>query len=223
MIKQVIWASMLDYPGKISSVIFFGGCNLDCGYCYNKELIKMNTIDFDKEILPRLLERKQFISHIVLSGGECTLSPEFEEIVQKLFLEGFTIGIHTNGQFPDTIEKNIDEIEYLGIDIKTVKEKYADITNVENVDFDKIIKTIKIAQQYNKEIQCRTTLFPKYVTLEDCVNIAKMLKEISVKKYTVQQYYAIATAEVVEPYSDEYVKKIQEECSKILPTDLKTK
>jgi pyruvate formate lyase activating enzyme len=185
--------------------------------------MKMKDIDFDKEILPKLLERKEFISNIILSGGECTLSSDFEEVVQKLYLNGFTVGIHTNGQFPDTIEKNIDEISFIGLDIKTVKDKYTDITNVKDVDFDKVIKTIKLAQKYNKEIQCRTTLFPKYVTLEDCVNIAKMLKDIGITKYTIQQYYPIGTAEVVEPYSEEYTKRIQLECSKILPTDLKIK
>ncbi len=223
MIKQVVWSSMLDYPGHISSVLFFGTCNFNCGYCYNKELIKMKDIDFDNEILPKLLERKEFISHIVLSGGECTFDKDFEKIVQKLHINDFVVGIHTNGQLPAVIEKNIEEISYLGIDIKTVEKKYDDITDTKSTKFDNILNTIKLAIKYNKEYQCRTTLFPKYVDKEDCIEIAKILKEIGVKKYVIQQYYDIGTAEKVKPYSNEYIKEIQEECNKIIPTELKIK
>ena len=112
MIKQVIWTSMIDYPNNVASVIFFEGCNFNCEFCYNKELSKLNTIDFELEILPKLLERKDMISHVILSGGECTCSAEFTNIVQKLYLNGFTIGIHTNGSNPNVVESNIEEISF---------------------------------------------------------------------------------------------------------------
>ena len=38
MIKHVIWASMIDYPGNTSAVLFTGACNFNCDYCYNKTL-----------------------------------------------------------------------------------------------------------------------------------------------------------------------------------------
>ncbi|WP_456393159.1 4Fe-4S cluster-binding domain-containing protein, partial [Persephonella sp.] len=30
--------SMIDYPGKISAVVFVQGCNFRCPYCHNREL-----------------------------------------------------------------------------------------------------------------------------------------------------------------------------------------
>ncbi|MDR1144335.1 MAG: radical SAM protein, partial [Spirochaetaceae bacterium] len=31
--------STVDYPGRISAVLFFPGCNLRCPWCYNRELV----------------------------------------------------------------------------------------------------------------------------------------------------------------------------------------
>jgi sulfatase maturation enzyme AslB (radical SAM superfamily) len=33
-------ASMLDWPGRISSVLFVSGCNFRCPYCHNPELVE---------------------------------------------------------------------------------------------------------------------------------------------------------------------------------------
>ena len=96
MIKSVIWASMLDYPKKVCTTIFFDKCNLKCEYCHNKNLKKQREIDFNKEILPKLLQRKSMIKHVILSGGECTEEDKLPEIIYILHKNGFNIGLHTN-------------------------------------------------------------------------------------------------------------------------------
>ena len=142
MVKQVIWSSMIDYPKKISTVIFLDKCNLNCEYCYNRELYNMKTLDFNIDILPKLLERKDFINHIILSGGECTINKEFQEILYILYEKGFKIGLHTNGTRPDIIEKNIQKISFLGIDVKTTLDKYY-MLDSDNKDTKNIEKTIQ--------------------------------------------------------------------------------
>ena len=47
MLKSVIWASMLDYPGKVCTTLFFDGCNFGCEYCQNKDIKKAQAIDFE--------------------------------------------------------------------------------------------------------------------------------------------------------------------------------
>ncbi|MGD8741685.1 MAG: 4Fe-4S cluster-binding domain-containing protein, partial [Desulfobacterales bacterium] len=32
--------SIIDYPGKLSCGIFLAGCNFDCPYCHNPDLVK---------------------------------------------------------------------------------------------------------------------------------------------------------------------------------------
>ena len=124
MIKSVIWASMIDYPNNICTTLFIGGCNFNCEFCYNKKLLKEKTLDFEKEIMFKLIKRKDFINHVILSGGECTISPDFINIVDCLYKNGFIIGIHTNGSRPDIIKKVINKIDFIGMDIKNDFDNY---------------------------------------------------------------------------------------------------
>ena len=66
--------SLLDYPGKVSSIIFTYGCNLRCPYCHNPELVieKIDKEDILSEeyVLDFLKKRKFFIDGVVITGGE---------------------------------------------------------------------------------------------------------------------------------------------------------
>ena len=55
MIKSVIWSSMIDYPDNVCTTLFTGVCNFDCEFCYNKGLLKEKELNFEEEILPKLL------------------------------------------------------------------------------------------------------------------------------------------------------------------------
>lgn len=222
MIKHVIWASMIDYPGETSTVLFTGACNFNCDYCYNKTLKQAEDKAFDNEILPKLLERKDFVSHIILSGGEPTIDKNFDHMIDVLYNKGFKIGVHTNGSNPEKIINNIDKIDYLGIDIKTSFDKY-DISAGTKVNVDNVKKTIEFAVKSGKKYEFRTTLFPRDVEEQDVLNIANYLKQIGAKKYHLQQFYPVNGAEKIKSYSENIIKEFAEKCNTIIPTILKTK
>jgi len=127
-IHSVVWSSMIDYPEHVCSVLFFNGCNFNCEFCYNKNLKMEKELDFNNHVLPKLMQRKDFVNHIILSGGECTISPFFEKVVDKLYENHFTIGIHTNGSRPDVIKKVISKIDFIGMDIKNDFANYDKIS-----------------------------------------------------------------------------------------------
>lgn len=220
MIKSVVWTSMVDYPNTTTTVLFTGKCNFDCEYCYNKKLFNIKNMDLKKDILPKLLSRKDFIDTIVLSGGECTIEDDFDEIVDELYNNGFKIVVHTNGTMYDKISKNISKFIYVAIDYKTSDEKYNLITK-RNVNLNVIKKTIKFVVDSNTDYEIRTTLYPVYINLDDCVEIAKTIKELGAKNYFLQQYKVTEDTPNIKSYSDEYIDKILIECNKILPTVLK--
>lgn len=222
MIVHLIWSSMIDYPGHTSAVLFTNCCNFDCSYCYNKTLKDQKEIDFNNTILPRLLERKEFIDHIIISGGEPTCDPDFDYILKTLKDKGFIIGVHTNGSNPDKIMSNAKYIDYIGLDIKTSFLKY-NLSAGTDVKTKEIIKTIKFILNSNIKYEFRTTLFPKHVKKEDVLEIAKWLKEIGAKEYHLQQYYAVNTAEKIDPYLQNEIEEIAKESNKIIKTVLKTK
>ena len=69
--------SLIDYPGKVSCVLFVSGCNFDCPYCHNPDLVKGSsrpTSSLDVTAAYDFLEtRKGFLDGVVISGGEPTL------------------------------------------------------------------------------------------------------------------------------------------------------
>ncbi len=215
MVKSVIWSSMIDYPDNICTTLFTGVCNFDCEFCYNKGLLKEKELDFENVILPKLLDRKDFIDHVIISGGECTVHEDFEKYLNILYDNGFTIGIHTNGYTPEILERIIDKIDYVGMDIKNDFEHYDDITQ-RKIDVEKIKRSIDILLKSGKNYEFRTTVYPKYVDTENVIEIAKYLKEVGAKKYVLQKYFDHDKS--VIPYSNEKMNEMKDECCKILPT-----
>ena len=67
----------LDYPDKVAAVIWFAGCNMRCGYCYNIEVVRSNGTISLSEVCDFLDRRVGKLNGIVFSGGECTAHPLF--------------------------------------------------------------------------------------------------------------------------------------------------
>lgn len=221
MIKSVVWASTIDYPDELSAVIFIGECNWGCGFCHNLTLIDNPTLDFDEDILPRLLERQDFINHIVISGGECTLSPDLEYMLKKLKSEGFVIGIHSNGSNPNILKNILPLVSFVGMDIKTrFNEKYNKITQ-SNIMFSDLKESMDLIIDSEIEYEFRTTVFPTYVDKEDCLWISEKLNSIGADKYVIQQFEDKHVETDVKPYDKEYLEEIVTECNSNIPTTLR--
>ena len=220
MFKSIVWSSTIDYPEQISTVLFVDICNWKCSFCHNYNLNDNNSIDFQKDILPKLIDRKEFINHIIISGGECTLYPKLIDIIKQLKGNGFVVGIHTNGSNPTFLKEVIPLIKFVGMDIKTSKSKYNLITQTD-VDYTYIIKSIELIVKSGINYDFRTTVYPKYVDLNDCLEIANLLCQFKANKYVLQQYDNSFDKSMIEPYPIKYLKEIQTECNKIIPTFIK--
>jgi len=77
--------STVDYPGLLASVVFTCGCNMNCIYCHNRQLISKDS-DFlyeENEIIEFLQKRNGLIDAVVISGGEPTLQEDLVDFAQK--------------------------------------------------------------------------------------------------------------------------------------------
>lgn len=218
MVKKVIWSSMVDYPDRLCSVLFLGGCNFKCPYCFNGALDSEASIGFD-EILSKLLVRKPFIDHVLLSGGECSLSKDFESIISSLYDHGFTIGIHTNGSFPDILEAVLPKLDFIGLDIKNDLEHYTEAAGVE-VDIEPIRRTIDLILSSEVKYEFRTTVFPPAIGMRNIVSVARFLSSVRANGYVLQQYYSVGN-NGIKPYSDETLQEMAAACSHFLPTTVR--
>lgn len=214
--------SLIDYPGKISAVLFVSGCNFHCGFCYNPELVshalikKQPTIPLDS-VYQFLKARKKLIDGVVFCGGEPTIHKDFPEVAKKIKKMGFLIKLDTNGSNPEILEEVLEKniVDYVAMDIKTSKEKYSLLFNGGDY-LHKIEDSVDIIKSKSPDYEFRTTVVPGIVRDEDILRIAKWIAPA--KRYFLQQFKAIKNLDPafqeIEPYSLEHLVEIQR---KILP------
>lgn len=223
--KGIHKTSLVDFPGKICSILFAGGCNLNCRYCYNPELVNNSKgLDTKKtaDVLDFLKKRSGLIEGVVISGGEPTLQKNLGKFLEEIKAIPLAVKIDTNGLKPAVIEELLKKrlIDYIAVDIKTSPGKYGDLTRTQ-VDFNDIKKTIETAKNSGTDYEVRTTCVPGYVELED---FKKIYNEIgNIKKYYLQQFNNKITLDsslqhkypytipVLEKFRD-YIKTFAEVC-----------
>jgi len=207
--------SLIDYPGKLSCIIFTIGCNLRCSYCYNPSLVEGTCERIPRrEIFRFLRKRKGLLDGVIITGGEPTIHNDLPDFIQRIKKMGFLVGLETNGTNPQMIKKLISErlIDYIAMDVKAPLKKYKEIVNVE-VDLDKIKESIDVIMNSGIEYEFRTTCYP-LLTKDDFIKIFKLIK--GAKKYGIQQFLNKNTLmdTDLKPYPDKFLyelKKISEE------------
>ncbi len=109
--------TLLDYPGKVASTIFLGGCNFRCPFCQNGILVVAPGEQPDysqEELLTFLKKRKGILDGVCISGGEPTLSDGLEEFLGKIKELGYAVKLDTNGSLIRT------QMESSGLDMEAI-------------------------------------------------------------------------------------------------------
>lgn len=182
--------SLIDYPGKIGCVLFMPGCNFDCPYCHNPDLVcgkgNCNCID-DDEIYAFLERRKAFLDGVVISGGEPTLNGSLVTICEKIKQMGFSIKLDTNGSKPEHLRRLIDGglIDYIAMDIKTDLLFY-DKLICRGLKPEVILSSISLIMGSGIEYEFRTTCVKKIVDKRIIESIAKLIKGAT--RYVLQLF-----------------------------------
>ena len=111
-IKGFQGTSLLDFPGRIASLVFWGGCNLTCPFCHNPPLVidPGACPDIDTaEVLSDLAKRKTFIDGVVVSGGEPTLDNGLPVFLKGVKALGLDVKLDTNGLAPQVTAGLIEQ------------------------------------------------------------------------------------------------------------------
>lgn len=211
--------SLMDYPGKITSIIFVTGCNARCPFCYTSDLVLKNykklRIYSEEEVLAKLEEGRKMIEAVDITGGEPTLQEGLEDFIKRCRDLGLLVKLDTNGTNPslvkDFIRKGI--LDYIAMDIKTElkEDKYLKALGVSDSGlFTAIKKSIKLIMGSGVDYEFKTTVVPSLVELEDPVKIARQIK--GANAYYLQQFLPISTIDPsfmkIKPYSKEELEKI---------------
>ncbi len=187
-IGGVLKFSTLDYPGKLSAVIFCQGCPNRCVYCHNPDFIPikaMSSIKFS-EVMDFLRTRQGLLEAVVFSGGDPLIQNDLYKAMLQIKSMGFLVGLHTSGVNPKRLKEIIDITDWIGFDIKTNFERYETITR--NKVSAKLAKeSLDIVLKSNVAYEIRTTVDSRYITFEELHNIAKLLSDIGIQKWVLQE------------------------------------
>ena len=208
--------SLLDYPGKVSSIVFTYGCNLRCRYCHNPELvirkIKQESIISEEDVLSYLEKRKGLIDALVITGGEPTLQSDLIPFIKKVRKLGYLIKLDTNGVLDCVVENilNLGIVDYWAMDIKYPSEYYKE----NNVEFKSIKRSVNLIKDKAKDYEFRTTYVKGIHNIEDANEIGEIIK--GAKRYYIQNFRKGKTIDPSLDNSNSFTEEELEEIKNIV-------
>lgn len=210
IISGIVKNSFVDYPGKISAVLFTPYCNMSCPFCHNKHILSGQIPIMDQgEVYSYLEQRRGLLGGVVISGGEPTLSRGLPAAVRRIKAMGYPVKLDTNGTNPDVLSALLSEglLDYIAMDIKAPVDKYTKYTGFSDVD--KIIRSIGIIKSSGVDYEFRTTYEPR-LTMHDILEICEMIAPC--KRFFLQQYRKQDGCREPHPpsYINETVEQVRE-------------
>jgi pyruvate formate lyase activating enzyme len=187
LISAVQKFTMLDYPGKISCIVFTAGCNFRCGYCHNPEFVLPEQLQkIKKSFIPEdvflkfLDQRIGKLDGVVITGGEPTMHHDLRSFISRIKEKGFQVKLDTNGNNPMVLEELLASklIDYVAMDVKTDSANYLDLVGG-CADAEHIEESIRMLIHSRIAYEFRSTLIREIHTTEMLTNMAEMIRGAS--------------------------------------------
>jgi pyruvate formate lyase activating enzyme len=194
--------SMIDYPGRLSAVVFLNGCNFHCPYCHNPELAR-SEIDQpvpESDVLAYLEARRGLLDGVVVTGGEPTLQKGLPDLCRDVQALGYAVKLDTNGSVPEVLQILIREklIDYVAMDVKTDPDHYAPTLCTQD-PAAAIRASIKLVMSSGLPYEFRTTCFRPLMNAQAMARIGALIK--GAKTYAIQKFCA---KETLDPDAGSY-------------------
>ena len=210
-----------DYPEHVACTLFTGGCQLNCPFCHNSELIK-GTFDEGigaEEVLKFLKKRQGLLDGVCVSGGEPLLQPDIDDFLKEVKALGYRVKLDTNGGFPEKLEQLVTQglVDYVAMDIKNTPEKYPQTCGLATLDLDPYIRSKTFLLSGQVDYEFRTTVVKEFHSFEDILEIAKWLQ--GAQRYYLQCF--VDRDQVrdssLSAYNEETLKQFCKAAQDILP------
>jgi len=224
--------SLVDYPGKVSSVVFTAGCNLRCHFCYVPQLVLPEMVKEIREvpegyILSYLERNRVFIDSVVLTGGEPTIYEDLPDFVRKVKSRGFLVGLETNGTNASMLSYLVNEklVDYVAMDVKTRLdfERYNHVVGgvLTNEMFENIKASIKVLTSSDVLNEFRTTLVKELHERADVLEICKTIGKP--RAYYLQNFRKMngnVGGRNFTPFRDEEIEEVISEAKKFVNVNI---
>lgn len=183
--------TLLDFPGKVACTVFTGGCNFRCPFCHNALLVTELPENPDytaDEVLNFLKKRSGLLDGVAITGGEPLMNPDIPDFIKEIRKLGYQVKLDTNGSYPDRLESIVSDglVEYVAMDIKNCKEKYAETIGLNAYDLSKIEKSVDFLKSGTVDYEFRTTVVREFHTVDDIRKAAQWIS--GAKRYFLQNF-----------------------------------
>ena len=173
--------TLLDFPDRMACTVFTGGCNMRCPFCHNASLVLRpgeNPAYFEDEIYAFLKKRQGVLDGIAITGGEPLLQHDLREFILRVRELGFAVKLDTNGSYPDRLAALMEEglLDYVAMDVKNSREKYAQTVGIKNFDVAPIEQSIALLRSSGVPFELRTTVVRELHSAEDIEDMGVWLK-----------------------------------------------
>jgi len=194
--------SLIDFPGRLATVLFTPDCNLRCPFCHNWRIVVDPKPPFlnEETVIQILKDRRKYVDAVAVTGGEPTIHKEIPKFLRKLKEKDFAVKLDTNGFFPQVLKRCLPYLDYVALDVKTSLEKYGRLGAKDTADF---LRTVKMLKNGKVEYEFRATVVPGFVDKEDVPKMGEIVK--GGKRFAFQQFIPEDTLDEtfsnVKPYS----------------------
>ncbi len=213
IIAGMVPFSTIDFPGKLSAVLFCQGCSWNCHYCHNphlRPLIGSKKVTWN-EIVRFLESRRGLLESVVFSGGEPLLQPGLSRAVALIKGQGFSVGLHTAGVFPERLAEVISQLEWVGFDVKGPWEDYPLIASV--AAGAQVSDSLRILVNSKVEYEVRTTVDGIYLNAASLLRLAEYLASMGVKRYVLQKRHDVDNGFLSDCFFQKTMKEMFSEFS----------
>ncbi len=184
--------TLIDYPGKIASMVFTVGCNFACPWCHNGGLLTQTDTIEQGDVMDFLISRKHLIDGVVVSGGEPTLQPDLEGFLMEIKELDLLVKLDTNGSSPETLDLLFGKglLDYVAMDVKAPLCDYGRVAGVEG--FEKNVKaSIDLIMNLAPDYEFRTTFVPGLHDSSSAIGIGKLIQ--GAKIHYLQYFRPVGT------------------------------
>ena len=185
--------SLIDFPGRVSCVVFLAGCNFTCPYCHNPDLALgrlPRQISLD-QLNSFLEERRTFLDGVVISGGEPTLDPGLAGLCRSIQSLGLAVKLDTNGSRPEVLDTLMREglLDYIAMDLKTAPARYGSPLcpgDAGQAVRQSIRQSIRTIMEGGCDYEFRTTCLKPFVDEDGIGQMAAAIK--GARRYILQRF-----------------------------------
>ena len=171
--------SFIDFPGKISCVLFTTGCNFFCPYCHNARLARGEYPErFElAEVVDFLITRRGMLEGVVITGGEPTLDRGVVVLCRAVKSLGYPVKLDTNGSRPGLLRQLLEQhlVDFIAMDIKAPLNDYRPFSPNSNIH-ERLTASIRIIIESAPAYEFRTTCAAPYVNETTVETIAKTIR-----------------------------------------------